>query len=178
MTDYHKSWIQTFTKKKFFPLDPIITSIEIEDIAHALSMQCRFGGHCKHFYSVAQHSVYVSMVVKPELALQALLHDASEAYLVDIPKPLKVTDAFEKYREFEANLSKMIFRKFKCDEEEHADVKVADYRMLATESKDLMYPNHPDWKINCEPYNFKIKEMGPGEAKQLFLNRFYELERK
>ncbi|MFG0247924.1 MAG: phosphohydrolase, partial [Phycisphaeraceae bacterium JB051] len=79
------SWIQTYTGKAFYPLreDPGI--IDIRDIAHALSLQCRFNGHCSDFYSVAQHSVHVSEVVPQAFALWGLLHDAAEAYMSDLP---------------------------------------------------------------------------------------------
>jgi uncharacterized protein len=82
-------WIQTYTGKQFWPLSPLPEDIVIEDIAHALSMQCRFGGHVRTFYSVAQHSVHVSLLVEPQYALWGLLHDAAEAYLVDLPRPIK-----------------------------------------------------------------------------------------
>lgn len=82
-------WIQTYTGKKMFPLAPKREDICIEDIAHALSMKCRFNGHCNLFYSIAQHSLIVASLVKPELRLAALLHDAAEAYLPDFCRPIK-----------------------------------------------------------------------------------------
>jgi len=82
-------WIQTYTGKKFWAFDAAIADICIEDIAHALAMRCRFGCHCKEFYSVAQHSVIVSHHLPPELKLWGLLHDATEAYLPDVPRPQK-----------------------------------------------------------------------------------------
>lgn len=87
-------WIRTFTGKRFYPLKPTIEDIDILDIAHALSNQCRFSGHSKWHYSVGQHSVYVSQVVRslggsPTDIMWGLLHDASEAYLVDLPTPVK-----------------------------------------------------------------------------------------
>lgn len=82
-------WIQTYSGRAFYPLAPYPQDVCIEDIAHALSQLCRFGGHCRRFYSVAEHSVLLSRVVVPEFQLWALLHDASEAYLVDVPRPIK-----------------------------------------------------------------------------------------
>lgn len=82
-------WIQTYTGKKFFPLHPHQNEYVIEDIAHALSMKCRFAGHCNAFYSVAEHSVKVSRIVAPESQLWGLLHDAAEAYLPDVCQPIK-----------------------------------------------------------------------------------------
>lgn len=90
-------WIQTYTGRKFYPLEPDAADVNIEDIAHALAMKCRFNGHVKQFYSVAQHSVLMARHIKPTktkvstfyLKMWALLHDAGEAYLADIPRPVK-----------------------------------------------------------------------------------------
>ena len=79
------SWLQTYTGIQFWPLDPRPEEIDIQDIAHALSLLCRFNGHCQRFYSVAEHSVHVSTILAPEFGLWGLLHDAAEAYLSDIP---------------------------------------------------------------------------------------------
>ena len=81
--------IQTYTGRKFFPVAPRAEDIEILDVAHALSMLCRYTGHTKQFYSVAQHSVLVSRIVPPQDAAWGLLHDASEAYLCDVARPIK-----------------------------------------------------------------------------------------
>src|SRR5271156_4912831 len=81
------AWIQTFTGKKFYPFNPKPQDIDIRDIAHALSNICRFTGHTKRFYSVAEHSRNVAKLVPAHMKLQALLHDASEAYLCDIARP-------------------------------------------------------------------------------------------
>ena len=90
-------WIQTFTGKRIYPFDPDPDLICIDDIAHALSNICRFTGHVKHFYSVAQHSVIVANAIPDslgvphtnELYLQALLHDAQEYLFSDLSRPLK-----------------------------------------------------------------------------------------
>jgi uncharacterized protein len=83
------AWIQTVTGKQFWPMDAQPEEVDIEDIAHALSLPCRFNGHCKQFYSVAEHSIHVSRVVSNENAARGLLHDAAEAYLSYIPQPVK-----------------------------------------------------------------------------------------
>jgi hypothetical protein len=88
MSDRKGSWIQTFTGRQFWPLDPDPDDIDIRDIAHALSMKCRYGGHCIKFYSVAEHSILVSRNCYKH-RMEALLHDAAEAYLCDLPSPVK-----------------------------------------------------------------------------------------
>ncbi len=81
--------MQTFSRTMFYPLDPHPEDVHIVDIAHALANICRFGGHAKRFYSVAQHSVLVSRIVEPEDALHGLMHDAAEAYVGDVVRPIK-----------------------------------------------------------------------------------------
>lgn len=88
--DRRGGWMQTYTGKAFYPLDPRPDEVCIDDIAHALSQIPRFGGHARRHYSVAQHSWHMSCLFgNPLLAYQALLHDAQEAYLGDIVQPLK-----------------------------------------------------------------------------------------
>lgn len=89
-------WVQTRYGTKFFPLSPAPEMIDINDIANSLAMKCRFNGHCTHFVSIAEHSVMVYNVLKMNfnvtdnvILLQGLLHDAGEAYLCDVPKPIK-----------------------------------------------------------------------------------------
>jgi 5'-deoxynucleotidase YfbR-like HD superfamily hydrolase len=103
-------WLQTFTGGEIWPIDPRPEEINIVDIAQALSQQCRYAGHTTRFYSVAEHSVYISREVPAELALWGLLHDASEAYLVDIPRPLK--PYMPVYKHWERELMQVIAAKF------------------------------------------------------------------
>ncbi len=167
-------WIQTFTGKKFNLFEFTPSSICIEDIAHALSMICRFGGHAKRFISVAEHSILVSYFCNREDALAGLLHDASEAYLGDVSSPFKRTHIYSKYKEIESELQDMIYSKYGILKEP-SSVKKADLMMLATESKEFMSPVHPDWKCEYEPIPIKIIGMSPDQAKQAFLDRFREL---
>jgi 5'-deoxynucleotidase YfbR-like HD superfamily hydrolase len=167
-------WIQLHSGRKFVPSDPRPGDILIGDIAHSLSMQCRFSGHVREFYSVAQHSVLVSYLCG-EHAFWGLMHDASEAYLVDLPRPIKRMAGFEEYKRLEEKVMGAICKAFGMDPVEPALVKQADNIMLATEARDLMGPLHPEWKQPVDPMPMHIKPLGPGEAKQLFLNRFYEL---
>lgn len=85
----HDNYIRTFTGRKFYPLSPRRSGVNIIDIAHHLSQQCRWAGAVKSFYSVALHSLHVSSMCRKGDALAGLLHDAAEAYLCDVPKPVK-----------------------------------------------------------------------------------------
>jgi len=174
----NNSWIQTYTGLKFFLSNPSPESIVIEDIAHSLSLLCRYNGHIEEFYSVAQHSVYVSIFCDPKYALQGLLHDASEAYLSDIPSPFKRDDEFSSYRDVEKKIQTIIYEKFHCPIIEDASVKEADRRMLETEINNLHRVRHPDWQTTSEPYNLSFKNLLPKDAKKLFMNRFLELTYK
>lgn len=129
-------WIETYTGKKVYFLHPDPETICIEDIAWALSNQCRFSGHTKRHYSVAEHSFHVSHHVPKQYALDGLLHDATEAYLVDIPKPIK--QYLKGYAEMEKNLHRAIAVKFGVEEEIPAPVKEIDTRILMNEKSDLL----------------------------------------
>lgn len=157
------------------PLDPDPETIIIEDIAHHLSQICRFAGATCSFYSVAQHSVLVSREV-PVLA--ALLHDAAEYILGDIPRPLKRLMAFAEYREVERRLQSCIFRRFNVSTmDESSAIAIADRRMLRTEQRDLMPPALPgEGRDDAEPYDFHIALWGPDRARYEFLLRFAELQ--
>jgi len=173
--DKDAPWIQTYSGRRFNPTNPNPEAIVIQDIAHALSMQCRFSGHCREFYSVAQHSVLVSHICGFENALWGLLHDASEAYLVDMPRPLKRSGKLDAFIEFEHKVQEAVCKRFGLPEKEPPDVKRADTILLATEARDLMSPRHPDWKQPAEPLPFKIESWSPQQAKDNFLKRFTEL---
>lgn len=127
-------WITTYTGKKFDLLNPQAKDICIEDIAHALACVNRFAGHTNKPISVAQHSVYVSRQCPGSHALQALLHDASEAYLGDITFYLKKMDGFGGFRTAEDTLERAIFAKFGCALEMHPDVWRADRVMVMFEA--------------------------------------------
>lgn len=169
------AWIQTYSGRRFTPTNPNPDAIVIQDIAHSLSMQCRFSGHVKRFYSVAQHSVLVSYICNYEDALWGLMHDATEAYLVDVPRPLKRSGQFDAYLAFEAKMQKAVCQRFGLPEAEPPSVKRADTILLATEARDLMAPLRSDWVQDVNPLPFKIDPLGPKEAKDLFMKRFFEL---
>lgn len=176
-TGYDKevAWIQTRSGRRFTPTKPNPDAIVIQDIAHALSMQCRFTGHCKDFYSVAQHSVLVSYICDSQDALWGLMHDATEAYLIDVPRPLKRSGKFQAYLDFEDQMQEAICRRFALPFKEPVSVKKADSILLATEARDLMSPLHSDWEQPVEPLPFKIEAWDHNKAKDMFMKRFFEL---
>lgn len=150
------------------------SSIRMGDIAHALSNVCRFGGHCREFYSVAQHSILVSMIVPQEHALQALLHDGTEAYLGDMVKPLK--EMMPQFKAIEDELERAIFRRFGLPEEMHPSIKTADIVLLATEQRDIMNNNDLwTWTGKVEPLDEVIVPMAAGVAKAYFMNRYKQI---
>lgn len=104
-------WMQSASGRAVFPLDPRPDEIEIDDIAHALSRQCRYGGHIlAEWYSVAEHCYILSHAVPQEHAFSALMHDAAETYLQDIVRPVK--KSLDGYLEIEEGLERVIFKKF------------------------------------------------------------------
>jgi len=177
------AWIQTYTGKKFYIEDPKPEDIDIRDIAHALSLTCRFRGHCNSFYSVAEHSVRIVNQVYPKAhrfsegnmwlrGKFALLHDAAEAYMADIPKPVKMI--LPEYSKLEKALLDKIFAKFGLDRYENKaewdSVMLADVKMLATEKNSIMSPEPDDWKLTEEPYNDVIIPLStPQDAERVFL---------
>ncbi len=170
-------YIITYTGKVFRPLDPVADDLDIIDIAHALGNICRFTGHSRSFYSVAQHSVVVSRHVPEELALQGLLHDAAEAYLTDISSPVK--SILDNYKTYESQLERIILRKYCGVSAYDPAIKVADRRALVTEARDLMPRpelfTEPDSK-RVEPFKEVINPWNPTRARNLFLERFVELQ--
>lgn len=165
--------IMTVSGKFFEFLNPQPEQIDINDIAHALSMKCRFAGHTLRFYSVAQHSVHVSYNCDPADALAGLLHDAAEAYLVDMPKPVK--KFLPEYQMIEDRVQRAIFETFGLSTIEPSSVKRADARMLATEGRDVCAPGWEFWGLTEKPYDFHIVPMGQEWCRRKFLERFYQL---
>jgi hypothetical protein len=169
-------WMQTYTGVQFWPLDPRPEEIQIEDIAHSLANQCRYAGHVQEFYSVAQHSVMVARIVPQEHALWGLLHDAAEAYLVDLPRPVKRYSRLgDEYRAIEARLMIALCARFQLPSDEPEWVKRADDVLLMTEKRDLM-PNSPaKWRETAEPLEDVIVPWAPAKAKAQFLMEFRDI---
>ena len=175
MVERVTGWIQTYTGKQFFPIEPHPEEVDINDIAHALSMMCRFAGHVDRFYSVAQHSVLLSRYAPDEFKLWALLHDATEAYLVDVPRPVK--PYLTNYVEIETNLMSVIATKFNLGSAIiPPEVKAIDVRILLDEQSQLMKPQVVPWvEIPGGPLNIRINHWGPERAKEEFLDDFHKL---
>lgn len=176
-------WMQTYTGQQFWPLDPRPEDFEIRDIAHALANICRFGGHSRRFYSVAQHSVLVSQLCPPSFAVHGLLHDAAEAYLGDIIRPLKYQAAFEMYREAEARLEGVLWQWAQLEWSDLARraVSRADNIALATEGRDIMSAPPAPWGFpggilpHGDPVTDRIEPWDPERAEVEFMARGLEL---
>lgn len=169
MTEYEGAWITTHTGIKFHYLKPTEDEIDIVDIAHHLSLICRFTGACSVFYSVAEHSVRVADIVPEPLKLSALLHDAAEAYIGDISRPVKYS---HKLNETEGIITEVISNKYKITPSASA-IKEADNILIATEARDLM-PNTDCWAELPEPLKEEIIPIDSKQAELTFLFRFWK----
>lgn len=171
--------LQTFTGRFVHPAQPSAEDIDIRDIAHALSLQCRFGGHAKCAYSVAQHSYLASKIVPPADALWALLHDASEAYLVDVPTPVKRLAAMDGYRALEAQMQRLIFQTFGLRGEMPESVKEADEALVLAEAEVLLAAgagrDFDEIRARVAPATIRIIPVVADQAERVFLRRFFEL---
>ena len=167
------SWIQTYSGNKFHSLKPRPEEIELVDIAHSLSMLCRFNGHCLSFYSVAEHSVRVSRILPPELAKWGLLHDAGEAYLTDLPRPVK--QRLPEFNVIEDRVLEQVAIRFGLVWPMPPEVKKADNVLLATEARDLMAPHPEDWGLPDKPLSDRIIPLLPSDAERLFLEEYAKL---
>ena len=152
-------------------LAPEQSQFTIDDIAHGLSMVCRFAGQCSEFYSVAQHSVLVSEIVPPEDAFAGLMHDAAEAFIGDVSKPLKTM--LPEYAVIERRIEAAVLGRFGLSLPLPSTVKEADIVMLATEQRQLMR-NTDDWEWTRgrEPLAKHIHPWPPRLARNLFMARF------
>lgn len=168
-------WLQTFTGKAFYPLSPRAEDIDPVDIAHALGLICRYGGHCTKFYSVAEHCVLMSRAVAEDLALASLLHDATEAYVGDMIRPLKVQ--MPEYMAVEGGVWEAVAQRFSIPGGPlPVGVKDADSRILLDERAVLLSPSPHPWTVDgMEPLGVEITGWGPEIAKMQFLKRLDEL---
>jgi hypothetical protein len=178
-------FIQTVSGRRVNPFALAPSDIDIDDIAQALANQCRFGGHCRRFYSVAQHSCLVGDLVSAAggdvtAGLWALLHDAPEAYLSDLPHPLKHFSEFGRlYREAEDRLEQAIAEHFGLPRDPPAAVRDADRALLAAERRALMADSW-EWPEleGVEPADVAIDPWTPERAAAEFRRRYHALRRQ
>lgn len=163
-------WIQTAMGRQFWPMDPRPDEVFLDDIAHALSMLCRFGGHCLRFYSVAEHSVLMARAAAPAVKRWALLHDASEAYLVDVPRPLK--PFLIGYDKAEAKIMTAVAFRFNLHLGLPAQVKALDRAILMDEQLQNMAPAPVPWSTDVEPLGIELQYWSPDRARAEFLAAF------
>jgi uncharacterized protein len=174
-------WIQTYTGRRFYPLDPRPDEVDILDIAHALAQQCRFTGHTKTHYSVAQHSCLVSQHAGEADGLWGLLHDAAEAYISDLSRPVKQSiraAGITLFDEIEDRIMVAVCLRYGLPPGPMpVEVNRADLLLLATEARDFMAPLDPGWyhtEANGWPVlPDRIVPWGPGRAEWAFRERFY-----
>lgn len=173
------SFLQVASGRVYWPLDPRSEEVHISDIAASLARQCRFAGHLKRgiwHYSVAQHSVLCSQHGDPVYALEKLLHDASEAFCVDVPRPLK--GDLTGYRAIEDLNMSVIANKFGIAFPLAGDVHEIDSRILADERRCLITPNDLDdeeWGVRLPGLGIEIIPWSAEESERRFLQRFFEL---
>ena len=175
MSERVGDWIQTFTGRQFWPLDPRAEDVDIADIAHALAHQCRFAGHCLRFYSVAEHSILLSQLVAPQSAFAALMHDAAEAYLVDLPRPIK--RSMPDYVQAEERIMAAIARAFGVGAIGE-DVHAADRRILSDEAAQNMSATPVPWSTQETPFGMRLMYLAPEQAERMFVRRFVALRPK
>lgn len=167
---------------------PVLDEIDIDNIAYQLAMQCRFNGAVRDYrhYSVAEHSYLGSFIVPKPAALAFLLHDAQEAYISDVIRPIKRHDAF--FNELEAGVEKAIHKKFGLDSlspEIWKHVKAADNYMGYIEAQELLIYGYSDAGRPVPEYTPRVGldvsrfgRMTAREAHHLFMRRFEELQQQ
>jgi len=165
------NFMTTISGKRINYENPTVEMFDITDIAHSLSNLCRFGGHINRFYSVAQHSVMVSNLVPHHLALAALLHDASEAYLSDIVRPAK--RLLPEYKELELKIQNVLEERFAVTFD-HEEIHIADNKALYAEAS-YFYDDISDWGLDGFEHDCIIKPLSAEHARLMFLCRFSEL---
>ncbi len=187
MTDFDTSaaprkgdWIQTYSSKQFWPLDPRADEFTLEDVAAGVANECRFAGQCRpfQFYSVAEHSVLMTHFaiwqgLPPRVLRAVLFHDASEGLgLRDMARPIKRTPEFSGYRLIEGRVMSVVAAKFDFDWPLDPRVKEIDERIGLTEEMALMGPKPAPWNTNfkaIEPLPVTINRWSPEEAFEAFL---------
>lgn len=167
------AWMLTHSGNKFWPTNPSINDLDIYDIAHSLSMQCRYNGHTNRFYSVAEHSVLVARALPPKLALWGLLHDAAEAYVGDMVRPLK--RQLPQFSIIEDQILLLLAVKYDLPWPMPAEVHEVDNRILLDERAALLRTGGHRWDEALEalePLGVRVTGWPPPVAKREFLAAF------
>lgn len=172
--------MKTYSGRQIWPLDPKRFDLSIDDVAHHLSMLCRWNGACRSFYSVAQHSVYVARLMPPELQAAALLHDAAEAYVGDVVRPFKrqvwVGEAgtiLRTVNEVEGVILRELFLGLAVDwpsDSQWQAIKQVDDAVMGAEARDL-FDHDPDWYLHqpeVPKAAISIRPRGPVAAEEEF----------
>jgi len=178
-------WMQTQSGRRFYPLDPKVDEVDLLDIAHALSMLCRYNGHVDRFYSVAEHSViladYFADRGEMELALWALIHDAAEAYIGDMIRPLKRSFHMVQFRIIEDRVLSVIAERvglqFDMANGLPQEVRDADYRILFDEKAQLIRAAREPWHNETElgPLGVTVVGLRPEMARAAWWNKLQYL---
>lgn len=156
-------------------LDPWGSQFTIEDIAHGLSNTCRYAGQCQQFYSVAEHSWHASYLVPGPWKLAALMHDAAEAFIGDVTRPLK--SLLPDYKRIERGVEDAIAARFGVFDMDAPEVKQADLAMLSAEQAEIMPPHADGWAVlaGVIPAPVNLRMWPPARAKAEFLDRYHRL---
>lgn len=169
------NYIELRSGRKFWPLNPVWEDVDILDIAHSLANKCRYTGHTREFYSVAQHSVLVSTFVPEPYALEGLLHDAAEAYLPDLAFPLR--GAFAEWDEIEHGVHQAVAKRFGLEYPFPESLRHVDRKITRDEAWCLMHTQGLDWPGGRERFGITIRPWGHREAKERFIERYEEILR-
>jgi len=178
MTDRFGDWMQTYGGQRFWPLDPRADEVDIWDIAHSLSMQCRYAGHCLQFYSVAEHCVHIARWLDArghdrQTCLWGLLHDAGEAYVLDMVRPLK--RSLPQFEAIERRVMSAVTGHFRLPLGVPEIVKECDNRILVDEKMQNMRPGLAWSTDGLEPLDVTLRFWSPDRAKVEFFDTFLGL---
>lgn len=169
--------VETYTGGQFDLFEPDPDEVRRQDIAAGLAHTCRFGGHCKNFYSVAHHSIHVSRELSdetPRIRLIGLLHDAGEAYLGDIPRPLKAK--FDLFDQIEEQILDAVWSASEIHpptDDEWGKVMAADDRLLAYEATNILEDG--SWAESSRDLGYALQSHSCEEIRNEFLARWESL---
>jgi 5'-deoxynucleotidase YfbR-like HD superfamily hydrolase len=178
MTERRGDPIGTYTGGHFYPLDPDPAEVDLPDIANGLANTCRYAGQCQFYYSVGTHSLYVSEELAdhgPRVQLYGLLHDAAEAYVSDVPRPIK--RELEHFAAIEADVLDTVWTGLEIpapSEDEWEAVMEADDRLFRYEADTLLAEFEPPSVPDC---SYELSPCAPEKVREEFLDRVEELRR-